>query len=286
MTGPTPAAPSRLHRLGAWARAHKIRAILLVLAAYVAVELLTIPWFSIARLKTEVPDETAIMRQRKDEAADEGKPLNITRRWIPLSRLPSYVKKAVIVAEDGTFYEHGGIDWFEVQESIERNVKERRAVRGASTITQQLAKNLYLSTSRTPLRKLKEVIITLMLERTLSKQRILELYLNVIEFGRGVFGIEAAARTYFGKSAAALSLDEAVRLAAVIPRPLRSRPDLDSRYVLHMKRIILARMAARNAIPDTTEEDLSSPTTTEEPLPETTETDSTVIDEGEQRDGL
>jgi monofunctional biosynthetic peptidoglycan transglycosylase len=274
----TPAAPTaspaggRLHAVWSWIRAHKVRTLIIVLSAYVLLEVLTIPWLAIPRLKTEMPEETALMRQRKNEAADEGKKLVVDQRWISLARLPAHVTKAVVVAEDGTFYEHGGIDWFEVQESIQKNVRERRAARGASTITQQLAKNLYLSTSKTPMRKVKEVIITLLLEHYLSKQRILEIYLNVIEFGRGVFGIEAAARTYFGKSASALTLNEAVRLAAVIPRPLRSRPDQDTRYVLRMQRIILARMAARNAIPDTTEENLE---------PGAMESDSTDSDEDE-----
>jgi len=270
-------AAARLRALWTWSKVHWMRAALLVCAAYILIELLTIPWFAIHRLKTELPGETALMRQRKDEAEDAGKPLAVSQRWIPLSRLPAYATKAVVVAEDGTFYEHGGIDWFEVQASIRKNVRERRAARGASTITQQLAKNLYLSTSKTPMRKVKEIIITLLLEHELSKSRILEIYLNVIEFGRGVFGIEAAARTYFGKSASALTLDEAVRLAAVIPRPLRSRPDQDSRYVLRMKRIILARMAARNAIPGTIEEDPSGTTADQQEG----ETDSTDSDEDE-----
>jgi monofunctional biosynthetic peptidoglycan transglycosylase len=273
---PPPAAgpvARRLRSCWIWSRTHRIRAILLVLSAYVLIELLTIPWLAIPRLKSEQPGETALMRQRKDEAEDAGKKLAINQRWISLARLPAHVTKAVVVAEDGTFYEHGGIDWFEVQESIQKNVRERRAARGASTITQQLAKNLYLSTSKTPMRKVKEIIITLLLERALSKSRILELYLNVIEFGSGVFGIEAAARTYFGKSASALTLDEAVRLAAVIPRPLRSRPDQDSRYVLRMKRIILARLAARNGIPETMEEDTSG-VAADEPAEGTDSTDS------------
>ena len=182
--------------------------------------------------------------------------MKIVQQWIPLCRLPQHVIDAMVVAEDGTFFEHGGIDWFEVQESIEKNLEEGRAARGASTITQQLAKNLYLSTSKDPMRKLKEVIITLLLERTLNKQRILEIYLNIIEWGRGIFGIEAAARTYFGKSRPRLTLEEATRLAAVIPSPLRHRPDADTRYVLRRKAIVLSRMAARSRIPATpTEED-------------------------------
>ncbi len=123
-----------------------------------------------------------------------------------------------------------------------------RAARGASTITQQLAKNLYLSTSKDPLRKAKELVITFLLEQLLTKDRILEIYLNVIEWGRGIFGVEAAARAYFGKSAADLTLDESVRLAAVIPSPLRHAPDADSRYVTRRKQMVLDRMAARNMI--------------------------------------
>ncbi len=238
----------RWSRLVAWVRQHKIKSVLLLLAGYVLVELLTIPYFSIPRLKTQPPGQTALMRQRIDEASHNGKKLSITQYWVPLSRLPRHLINAVIVAEDGAFYDHGGIDWFEVQESIEKNVKERRAARGASTITQQLAKNLYLSTSKTPLRKVKEIIITLMLENQLSKNRILELYLNEIEWGRGIFGVEAASRTYFGKSASDLNVDEAARLAAVIPSPLRHRPDDDSRYVVHRRNIVLARMTARKFI--------------------------------------
>jgi len=245
----------RLRRAGAWIRAHPIKTVLLCLAGVVLVELFTIPWFSIGSLRTENPGTTALMRQRLGEAENSGKALKIVQQWIPLERIPRSVVDAVVVAEDGTFFEHGGIDWFEVQESIEKNIEEGRAARGASTITQQLAKNLYLSTSKDPVRKLKEVIITLLLERTLSKRRILEIYLNIIEWGPGIFGIEAAARTFFGKSAAALTLEEGARLAAVIPSPLRHRPDADTRYVVRRKGIVLARMAARSRIPGTPAEE-------------------------------
>jgi len=231
-----------------WVRAHVIRTILLILLAFVLIELATIPFFGVAGLAGVNPGESSLMRQRLREAEEEGKPLKILQRWIPLSRLPRYVVDAVVVAEDGTFFSHRGVDWFEVQESIEKNIQERRAARGGSTITQQLAKNLYLSTSKDPVRKLKELIITLLLEHNLSKDRILEIYLNIIEWGRGIFGIEEAARAYFGKSAGALSLDEATRLAAVIPSPLRHRPDQDSRYVLRRRAIVLQRMAARSMV--------------------------------------
>lgn len=228
--------------------AHKVKSLLLLVLGFLLIEALTIPYISIARLKTENPRETALMRQRMDEARQGGKPLGISQRWVPLSRLPRQLIEAIIVAEDGTFYSHGGVDWFEVKESIEKNVKERRAARGASTITQQLAKNLYLSTSKDPLRKAKELIITLLLEHTLTKDRILEIYLNIIEWGRGVFGVEAASQAYFGKSASNLTLDESLRLAAVIPSPLRHRPDADTRYVIRRKQIVLDRMAARNMV--------------------------------------
>jgi monofunctional biosynthetic peptidoglycan transglycosylase len=173
------------------------------------------------------------------------------------------------VAEDGTFYSHGGVDWFEVQESIEKNIKERKAARGASTITQQLAKNLYLSTSKDPVRKVKELAITLLLEHDLSKNRILELYLNVIEWGRGIFGIDAAARAYFGKAVGDLTLEDATRLAAVIPSPLVHRPDTDSRYVLRRKAIVLQRMIARGMVK------------LEEPVVPAPVEDSTESDEGD-----
>jgi len=230
--------------------AHKWKTAVLLVGAFVLFEFLTLPFVGVYRLRSENPSESALMRQRLNEAEDDGKPLKIVRQWIPLSRLPKHVVDAIIVAEDGTFFEHGGIDWFEVQESFEKNLEEGRPARGASTITQQLAKNLFLSTSKDPIRKLKEVVITLMMERVLSKQRILELYVNIVEWGRGIFGIEAAARTYFGKPASALSLDEATRLAAVIPSPLRHMPNSDSRYVLRRKAIVLDRMSSRNWLRD------------------------------------
>ncbi len=244
------------------------------------VELATIPWLSVADLKKTNPGPTALMKQRMDEAREEGKRLRIVQQWVPLSKLPRHVIDAVIVAEDGTFYTHSGIDWFEVQESIQKNVKERRAARGASTITQQLAKNLYLSTSKDPVRKFKELIITLLLENQLGKSRILELYLNEIEWGRGVLGIEAASQTYFGKSASALTLDEATRLAAVIPSPLRHRPDADSRYVLRRKDIVLRRMTARYTNEYSPQKENSSSQSLNE-VPDDVSEDSTDIDEGD-----
>ena len=253
---PAPAGPFRGAWL--WVRSHKLKTVFFLLGAFLLYELLTIPFITILSLNSTNPTQTALMRQRMREAAAEEKPLKIVQTWIPLSRVPSHVLDAIVVAEDGTFYEHGGIDWFEVQESIEKNLDEGRAARGASTITQQLAKNLFLSTSKDPVRKLREAAITLLMEQTLSKRRILELYVNLIEWGRGVFGIEAASRAFFGKSASGLTLDEGTRLAAVIPSPLRHRPDANSRYVLRRKAIVLGRMSARRQIPATTEEEEQS----------------------------
>ena len=282
---PTSASPWLL--IVRWMKNHKLKTILFAFLLFLLFEILTIPYFNIARVKTEIPGETALMRQRVREAVDEGKPLTIKQRWIPIARIPKHVIDAVIVAEDGTFFTHSGIDWFEVQESVEKNWDKGRAVRGASTITQQLAKNLYLSTSKDPVRKLKELLITLLLENQLSKNRILEIYLNVIEWGRGIFGVEAAAQTYFGKSASNLTLEEATRLAAVIPSPLRHRPDVDSRYVMRRKQIVLRRMSARNFTDQTlSEENPSSDHLDQQPqsadavdAPDTTATDSTDIDE-------
>lgn len=265
---------------------------LLVGVVYLLVDFVLVPYVSVGNLSDEVPATTALMQQRIDEASGEGRTLKIRRQWIPLKRIPKHVLDAIIVAEDGTFYAHSGFDWFEVRESIKKNIEEGRAARGASTITQQLAKNLYLSTSKNPMRKLKEMSITFFLERRLSKHRILELYVNVIEWGNGIFGIEAASRAYFGKSASSLTVDEGARIAAVIPSPLRHSPDQNSRYVLRRKNIVLTRMAARNFVPETLEEVPSSPTPEDTSRPpdasvasDSVFNDTSDIDEDE-RDGL
>jgi monofunctional biosynthetic peptidoglycan transglycosylase len=219
--------------------------VLVLISLYVGFEILTFPFLSIARLPTENPTETALMRQRIVEAHDHGKTLKIDYRWTSLSNVPRHVRMAVLVAEDAAFFSHDGVDWHEVRESMETNWEEGRIIRGGSTITQQLSKNLYLSTSRDPIRKLKELIITWILEGTLSKKRILELYLNIIEWGPGVFGIEAAAQRHFHKPAAQLTMEEGARLAAVIPSPLRRRPTDENDYVNKKTQLILKRMSTR-----------------------------------------
>jgi len=186
-----------------------------------------------------------LMEQRKDEALDKGKKITFHQDWVPLSRISSHLKHAVIVAEDGTFFEHEGIDWYEMKESIKKDIQKGKFVRGASTITQQLAKNLFLSTSKDPIRKLKEIIIASWLEDELSKNRILELYLNIIEWGYGIFGVEAAASEYYNIHASDLNREESARLAAVLPSPLRHKPNENSRFVNYRTKIILARLDAR-----------------------------------------
>jgi monofunctional glycosyltransferase len=271
-----------------WVKHHPWKTLALFVVGVLAIEAATIPFLGVRRLKSENPAETALMHQRLREEEKAGRSLKIKQQWISLSEVPKEVVDAVIAAEDGTFFTHGGVDWYELRASIEKNITKRKAARGASTITQQLAKNLYLSTSKDPIRKIKEFIIAFLLEQQLSKSRILELYLNVIEWGRGIFGIEAAAQTYFGKSARHLTLDEAARLAAVIPSPLRHRPDVESRYVVYRKSMVLGRMSARNAAYQSSPEEAPSNHTREQyPRSEdatnasidTMSNDSTDIDE-------
>lgn len=190
------------------------------------------------------PTTTAFMELRKEEAAQDGRTLTIRHRWVPYSRISADLRRAVLVTEDAAFFDHDGIDLAEVKASLERNWEDGRFSRGASTITQQLAKNLYLSPSRDPLRKLREVFITRRLESALTKRRILEVYLNVIEWGDGIFGVDAAARIYFGKTAATLSREEAALLAGAIINPRVHNPGRPTRRLLRRQQIVLRRMGA------------------------------------------
>lgn len=210
-------------------------------------------WFvkidrEIEKLKYENPKITALMKQRIDEAKKKGKKYKINQIWIPLSKVSPYLVEAVIVSEDASFFSHSGIDWYEVKESVRKNYERGKIVRGASTITMQLAKNLFLSTSRNPFRKLAEILITLRMEQKLSKNRILEIYLNVIELGDGIFGVESAARKYFGKSASELTLEESARLASIIPSPLKYTPNSDKKFVQWRTKLILNRLLSRQKI--------------------------------------
>lgn len=193
-------------------------------------------------LKTSNPTDTAFMRLRADQAAAEGKNLRHVQRWVPYSRISQNLKRAVLVAEDDAFWDHEGVDFEQIRKSMEINMERGAAVRGASTLTQQLAKNLYLSPSRNPIRKLRELVIARRLEAELGKSRIFEIYLNVIEWGDGIWGAEAAARTYFGTSAASLNASQAALLAGAIINPRVLDPGHPTRRLLARQRMLLGRM--------------------------------------------
>ena len=203
---------------------------------------LTLP--DVRLLATRNPTTTAWMELRRREAAVAGRTLRHDQRWVRYSRISQHLKRAVIVAEDSAFWEHEGIDLEQIRQSMEVNLEKLSATRGASTITQQLAKNLYLSPSRNPIRKLRELIIARRLEAALNKARIFEIYLNVIEWGDGVWGAEAASRRYFGISAAALSPEQAALLAGAIINPRLLNPAHPTARLVRRQRIILRRMGA------------------------------------------
>jgi len=199
------------------------------------------------------------MELRQREAHALGKPAAKDQRWLSYARLSPHLKRAVIVTEDGAFWQHEGVDYEQLRESMEVNWERGEFARGASTITQQLAKNLYLSPSKNPLRKLKELLITRRLEVELSKQRILEIYLNVIEWGDGVWGAEAAARRYFHKSAADLSPQESALLAAAIANPHLMDPGHPTARLRRRQQMIMRRMGAVTPPPVVAEPPASAP---------------------------
>ena len=206
----------------------------------VAYTYITLP--DVRPLATANPKTTAFMALRAREARAQGRSVRPIQYWVPYTRISQHLKRAVIVAEDSAFFEHEGIDLEQIKESIQTSIEHGAPMRGASTLTQQLAKNLYLSPSRDPFRKLRELIITRRLEAALSKARIFEIYLNVIEWGDQVWGAEAASRTYFGTSASALSREQAALLAGAIINPRVYSPAHPPRRLLGRQRIILARM--------------------------------------------
>ncbi len=214
--------------------------VLAVVAVQAALEAASYP---VSDLATRVPRVTALMRER-------GATAPVDQRWIAYESVSPLLRRAVLVAEDDAFFTHGGLDWNEIQASARRNLEAGRIVRGGSTITQQLARNLFLGDARTLTRKLKEVFLALRLERALSKRRIFELYLNLIEWGDGIYGIEAAARRYFGVPASDLSPREAVLLAAVIINPRRFSPVAPPARIEHRVRIIAGRLRRRGFLDD------------------------------------
>ena len=188
------------------------------------------------------PGSSAFMNDRLGVMQEKNPGAKLRHKWVPYKRISSNLKRAVVVAEDSKFVIHEGFDWDGIQKAYEKNMKKGRVVAGGSTISQQLAKNLFLSTQRTPWRKLQEAAITLMLEKMMSKRRILEIYLNVIEWGDGVFGAEAAARHYYGTSAANLSAWQSAKLAAMIPNPRYYDDHRNARGLARRTATIAARM--------------------------------------------
>jgi monofunctional glycosyltransferase len=217
-------------------------AILAAAFGYISYIYLTLP--DVRPLRTVNPKTTAFMELRAREAHARGMADVRDRRWVSYARISSNLKRAVIVTEDSAFWKHEGIDYAQLKEAMEENLERLEFARGASTITQQLAKNLYLSPSKNPMRKLRELLITRRLEVELTKQRILELYLNVIEWGDGIWGAEAAARHYFHKSAAEVSPGEAALLAAAIANPHIFDPGRPSARLHRRQEMILGRMGA------------------------------------------
>src|SRR6185295_14472179 len=225
-------------------RRGRLRLLLLAGLALLAVWLLweAVTWPDVAALAHSHPKTTAFIEAYRGWGLF-GKKREVEWKWVPYSRISSNLKRAVIVSEDIRFFSHGGFDDAEMQAALEDAWEDRELPRGASTLTQQLAKNLWLSPSYNPLRKVKEAILTWELERYLTKRRILDLYLNVAEFGPGTYGAEAAARRYFGTSAAGLGAEQSAQLAAGLSRPRSWHPGAKSRSYQRRVRIVLRRMA-------------------------------------------
>jgi monofunctional biosynthetic peptidoglycan transglycosylase len=235
----TPRSPSG----AATATRYLVRALLAVPAiafALLAYAYLTLP--DVRALRTSNPTSTAFMELRDDEARARGVQPRRAQRWVAYNRISPDLKRAVLVAEDSAFWQHEGVDLEQLQESLEIDWARGRLLRGGSTITQQLAKNLYLSPSRNPLRKLRELVIARRLEAELKKARILGLYLNTIEWGDGIYGVEAAARTYFHKSASELGPAEAALLAGAIVNPRVHNPARPTHRLVRRQQLILHRM--------------------------------------------
>ncbi|MDC8758743.1 monofunctional biosynthetic peptidoglycan transglycosylase [Janthinobacterium fluminis] len=215
---------------------------LLPLIAFLAIQLyflLQICWW----VKHD-PDSTAFMREQLSVLRQKNPNAELQHSWVPYNRISNHLKRAVIASEDANFSEHEGVDWEAMQKAYEKNTRKHKVVSGGSTITQQLAKNLFLSGSRSYIRKGEELIITYMLETLMDKERIFEIYLNVVEFGSGIFGAEAAARHYYGVGAAGLNSGQAAKLAVMLPNPRFFDKHRDSGYLARRTGVILRRMGS------------------------------------------
>ncbi|MEK7287869.1 MAG: monofunctional biosynthetic peptidoglycan transglycosylase [Elusimicrobiota bacterium] len=219
----------------------------LVVALGMGVYLADLPDVSILKLKN--PQVTSMMKIRETQMRLKRRRFQQRRRWVPYESISPYLRYAVVVAEDGSFFEHKGLDMVQIKEALRRDWEKRSLAYGGSTITQQLAKNLYLTPSKNPLRKIKEALIARRLEKELGKRRILELYLNVVEWGSGIYGAEEASRQYFNKPASDLTSEESARLAAYLPSPIRLARPRNAKYIDKMTARILRRMQARGFLP-------------------------------------
>lgn len=190
------------------------------------------------------PGSTSFMRRQLSVMQEKNPDAELKYKWVPYSRISNHLKRAIIASEDTNFSGHEGVDWEALQKAYEKNTKKGKVVSGGSTITQQLAKNLFLSGDRSYVRKAQEFVITYMLEYWMDKQRIFEIYLNVAEWGNGIYGAEAAARHYYGVSAAALGPAQAARLAVMLPNPRFYDKHRGSGYLARRSALIVRRMGS------------------------------------------
>jgi monofunctional biosynthetic peptidoglycan transglycosylase len=202
----------------------------------------------LSKLRKENPKKTALMEYREMASKEKKKAYSIYQSWVPFSKISPYLIKAALIAEDDKFWKHEGFDVEAIQKAIEKDIQAKKFKFGGSTITQQLARNLYLSPEKSLIRKISEAIITWRMEKVLSKKRILELYLNLAEWGEGIFGVEAASRHYYGKPSSELTPEEAARLASVLPNPRKYNPVGEQRYVINRSNLIYSIMIQRGIV--------------------------------------
>ena len=228
----------------------KIKAVIVILLGFLVLDTCVYFFYpDVASLRTRRPGKTAFMLYREKQWKEEGLDgKKVVQRWVPYSRISPYLKKAVLISEDDRFWRNNGFDFDAMEAAMVKDIKAGRFKFGASTITQQLARNLYLSPSKNLLRKMKEAILAWRLNRDLSKRRILELYLNVAEWGDGIFGIGAASYHYFGKPASALTPSEAARLVSILPNPIRFSPLRPTGFVKRRSKAIYDIMVKRGVV--------------------------------------
>lgn len=213
-----------------------------IVMLFLAVVACDLAWYSfvvnIKQYEKKNPQKTAFMKYRERQWREKDRKMEVKQIWAPWSSISNDARKAVVVAEDAKFWMHDGFDFDAMRKAVEKNIAKRKMAVGASTISMQVAKNLFLSPSKTPVRKIHEAILTWRMERILTKKRILELYLNIAEWGDGIFGIELASQTYFHHAASLLDRSESALLAAVLPNPIRFNPLNNSRFVARRSRLI------------------------------------------------